>query len=83
MNGLTKGCCTLGGAHLRASSAVLLQASGAGGGPEELIKAAHVATRVRCLGVQVAATDGATSSGRQRTERLSAIMISSPVGREI
>jgi hypothetical protein len=32
---------------------------------------------------QVAATDGATSSGRQRTERLSAIMIPCPVGREI
>lgn len=32
---------------------------------------------------QVAATDGATSSGRQRTERFSAIMIPCPVGREI
>jgi hypothetical protein len=32
---------------------------------------------------QVAATDGATSSGRHRTERFSAIMIPCPVGREI
>jgi hypothetical protein len=46
--------------------------SPAGSGP--------VATGQLC---RVAATDGATNSGRQRTERFSAIMIPCPVGREI